>query len=44
MAEMIHGDLANNMLYAIDVKKKLRIAKDYILNDDDVIKIVSASK
>jgi ribosome-binding ATPase len=44
MAEMIHTDLAKNMLYAIDVKKKLRIAKDYVLNDDDVIKIVSASK
>ena len=44
MAEMIHTDLAKNMLYAIDAKKKMRIAKDYVLNDDDVIKIVSASK
>ena len=44
MAEMIHTDLAKHMLYAIDAKKKLRIAKDYVLKDNDVIKIVSAAK
>jgi ribosome-binding ATPase len=44
VAGIIHTDLAKNMLYAIDVKKKLRIAKDYVINDDDVIKIVSAAK
>ncbi|MDE1855342.1 MAG: redox-regulated ATPase YchF [Candidatus Micrarchaeota archaeon] len=44
MAGLIHTELAKNMLYAIDVKKKLRIAKDHKLEDNDVIKIVSAAK
>jgi ribosome-binding ATPase YchF (GTP1/OBG family) len=44
MAEMIHTDLAKNMLYAIDARKKVRLAKDYVLKDNDVIKIVSAAK
>ena len=44
LAEKIHTDLAKNMLYAIDAKKKQRVAKDYLLKDNDVIKIVSAAK
>ncbi len=44
LAEAIHTDIAKNMLYAIDAKKKMRIAKDYLLKDNDVIKIVSAAK
>ncbi len=42
LAELIHTDLAKSMLYAIDAKKKLRVAKDHALSDNDVIKIVSA--
>lgn len=44
LAEMIHTDLASRMLYAVDAKKKLKLAKDYVLKDNDVIKIVSAAK
>lgn len=44
LAYKIHTDLGDSMLYAIDAKKKMRIAKDYALNDNDVIKIVSAAK
>ncbi len=44
LAEMIHTDLAKKMLYAIDARKKLRIGKDYVLKDNDVIKVVSAAK
>ncbi len=43
-AAKIHTDLAKSFLYAIDAKKKIRIAKDYVLKDGDVIKIVSAAK
>ncbi len=43
-AMKIHTDIAKNMLYAIDAKRKIRIAKDYKLKDNDVIKIVSAAK
>jgi ribosome-binding ATPase YchF (GTP1/OBG family) len=44
LAGAIHTDIAKNMLYAIDAKTKKRLAKDYVLNDNDVIRIVSAAK
>jgi ribosome-binding ATPase YchF (GTP1/OBG family) len=44
LAYKIHTDLGDGMLYAIDAKTKMRIAKDYVLKDNDVIKIVSAAK
>lgn len=43
-AGKIHSDLAKNFIYAIDVKKKIRIGKDHILNNGDVIRIISATK
>ncbi len=43
LAALIHTDLAKHMLYAIDAKKKVRVSKDYVLNDGDVIKIVSTA-
>jgi ribosome-binding ATPase YchF (GTP1/OBG family) len=44
LAGRIHTDLAKGMLYAIDARSKMRLAKDYALKDGDVIKIVSAAK
>ena len=44
LAAAIHTDLAKSMLYAIDAKKKMRIAKEQALNDGDVVKIVSSAK
>ncbi|MGC8651626.1 MAG: redox-regulated ATPase YchF [Candidatus Micrarchaeia archaeon] len=44
LAYKIHTDLGDGMLYAIDAKTKVRLAKNYILNDNDVVKIVSAAK
>jgi ribosome-binding ATPase YchF (GTP1/OBG family) len=44
LAKKIHTDIADNMLYAIDARKKMRISKDYILKNNDIIKIVSAAK
>ncbi len=44
MAMKIHTEIGSKMLYAIDARKKMRIGKDYILNDNDIIKIVSAAK
>ncbi|MBS7641579.1 MAG: redox-regulated ATPase YchF [Candidatus Bathyarchaeia archaeon] len=43
LAMEIHSDLANTMLYAIDARTKIRLPKDYILRDRDVIKIVAAA-
>ena len=44
LAGRVHTDLAKSMLYAIDARSKRRLAKDYVLNDGDVIRIVSAAK
>lgn len=44
LAGMIHSELAKTMLYAIDVRTGLRLPKDYVLRDGDVIKIVSARR
>ena len=44
LAAAIHTELAKGMLYAIDARKKMRIAKEHVLNDNDIIKIVSSAK
>ena len=44
LAAAIHTDIAKNMLYAIDARTKMRLAKNYVLKDGDVIKIVSAAR
>jgi len=44
LAAKIHTDLAKNLLYGIDARKKMRINKEHELKDGDVIKIVSAVK
>ncbi|MGC8479435.1 MAG: YchF-related putative GTPase [Candidatus Micrarchaeia archaeon] len=44
LASKIHTDLAEKMIYAIDARKKSRISKEYLLKDNDIIKIVSAAK
>lgn len=43
LAMEIHSELANTMLYAIDVRTKVRLPKDYVLRDRDVVKIVAAA-
>ena len=40
-AEGIHADLAKNFIFAIDARKKLRVGKDHVLKNGDIIKIVS---
>ncbi len=44
LAAAIHTDIAKGMLYAIDARTKMRLAKNYALKDGDVIKIVSAAR
>jgi ribosome-binding ATPase YchF (GTP1/OBG family) len=43
-AYLIHTELGENFIYAIDVRKKQRIGEDAILNNNDVISIISAKK
>ncbi len=44
LAEAIHTDIAKSMLYAVDARTKMRIGKDHVLKDGDVVKIVSAAR
>ena len=43
-AGMIHSDLGEGFLYAIEVRSKMRIGEEHVLKDRDVISIVSAKK
>jgi ribosome-binding ATPase YchF (GTP1/OBG family) len=43
-AYIIHTELGENFIYAIDARNKRRIGEDAILKDRDVISIVSAKK
>jgi ribosome-binding ATPase YchF (GTP1/OBG family) len=42
LAYMIHTDLGETFLYAINAKTGERVGEDYVLKDNDVIKIVAA--
>jgi ribosome-binding ATPase YchF (GTP1/OBG family) len=44
LANEIHSDLQKGLLYAKDLRYKLRLPLDYQLRDRDVISLVSASK
>jgi ribosome-binding ATPase YchF (GTP1/OBG family) len=43
-AYIIHSELGDNFLYAIDARDKRRIGEDTVLKDRDVISIVSTKK
>ncbi len=43
-AKKIHSDIAKNLLYAIDIRTKKRLAKDYVLKHRDGIELVSAAR
>ena len=44
IATKIHTDLAKNFIYALDAKTKLRLGEGYELKNNDVIKVVSATR
>jgi len=44
LAYLIHTELGEGFIYAIDCRSKVRRGEDYILKDRDVISIVSAKK
>ncbi len=43
LAFLIHTDIGKNFIHAIDARKKMRVAEDYELKNNDVIKIVSSA-
>ncbi len=44
LAREIHSELAKGVIYAIDAKTGIRLPKDYILRDRDVISIVTTHR
>jgi ribosome-binding ATPase YchF (GTP1/OBG family) len=44
LAYIIHTELGDSFIYAIDVRGKNRIGEDYVLKDRDVVSIISAKK
>ena len=44
LAYIIHTELGDSFIYAIDVRGKNRIGEDYVLKDRDVVSIISARK
>jgi|BEDMetMinimDraft_1075159.scaffolds.fasta_scaffold00011_9 Predicted GTPase, probable translation factor len=43
LALAIHTDLGRGFLYAVDAKRRMRVGEEYLLQDNDVIKIVSST-
>ncbi|MEJ2271598.1 MAG: redox-regulated ATPase YchF, partial [Candidatus Bathyarchaeota archaeon] len=44
LAYIIHTELGDSFIHAIDIRGKNRIGEDYVLKDRDVISIISAKK
>ena len=44
LAYIIHTDLGDNFIHAVDAKTRMRRGEDHVLQDRDVISIVSAKK
>ena len=44
LAYIIHTELGDSFIYAIDIRRKSRIGEDYVLKNRDVVSIVSAKK
>lgn len=42
LAYMVHTELGESFLYAVDARRKRRIGEDHILENGDVVKIVAA--
>ncbi|MDI6639560.1 MAG: TGS domain-containing protein, partial [Methanocellales archaeon] len=42
LAYQVHTDLGEGFLYAIDARTKRRISEKHVLEDGDIVKIVSA--
>ena len=44
LAYLIHTELGDNFIYAIDVRERKRLGESHVLRNNDVISIVSAKK
>lgn len=44
LAYLIHTELGDNFIYAVEAREKRRIGEDHVLKDRDVVSIISAKK
>ena len=44
LARMVHSELADSFLYAVDARTGKRLGADHVLGDRDIVKIVSSGK
>jgi len=44
LAYIVHTDLGESFIYAIEAREKKRVGEDYVLKDRDVVSIISARK
>ncbi len=44
LAYIIHTDIGENFIHAVDCRKHMRVKADHVLENGDIIKIVSAAK
>ena len=44
LAEQIHTDLAKTMIHAVDARTGLRLPKEYLVRDRDIIKVVAVAE
>jgi ribosome-binding ATPase YchF (GTP1/OBG family) len=44
LARTVHSELAEGFLYAVDARTGKRLASDHVLNNRDIVKILSSSK
>jgi len=44
LAEKIHTDLAKTFICALDARTHLRVGKEHVLNNNDIIKIISGAR
>jgi ribosome-binding ATPase len=43
LALRIHTDLGEHILYGVNARSSMRLGESYVLNDGDIVSIVSAS-
>jgi ribosome-binding ATPase YchF (GTP1/OBG family) len=44
LAARIHTDLANNFICAINARSRMKIGKEYVLKNCDVIRVISSAR
>ncbi|UCG45473.1 MAG: TGS domain-containing protein, partial [Candidatus Bathyarchaeota archaeon] len=44
LAYIIHTDLGESFIYAVEAHERKRVGEDYVLKDRDVVSIISAKK